>query len=117
MCLRNNYDFGILNGEQYYVLDVQDRGDHWLLTIEASGTDDQLVVPAAKQTFVNEDDQPMGNKLGIFTWGYATTGHKAQGSQWPRVLILGRSGARDPRWLYTAVTRASERVVVIQPPR
>lgn len=116
MCLQNNYDFGILNGEQYHVLDVKDEGGHWLMTIQPQGTDDVLEVPAAKQTFFDEDIKPRG--LGAFGWGYAITCHKAQGSQWPRVLILREKWRGDtPQWLYTAVTRASERVVVISPPR
>ena len=45
--------------------------------------------------------------------GYAITTHAAQGSQWKRVIIID-TGTRDPRWWYTAVTRATERVVVIQ---
>lgn len=116
MCLQNNYEFGILNGEQYHVLDIKDEGAHWLMTLQTQGTDDVLVVPAAKETFFDEDIKPRG--LGAFTWGYAITCHKAQGSQWPRVLILREKWQGDtPQWLYTAVTRASERVVVISPPR
>lgn len=54
--------------------------------------------------------------------GYASTVHKAQGSQWPEVLVVvdeafrraaqkeGADFAR--RWLYTAVTRAESRLTV-----
>ncbi|MAG27415.1 hypothetical protein CMI47_17930 [Candidatus Pacearchaeota archaeon] len=45
--------------------------------------------------------------------GYAITTHAAQGSQWKRVIVID-TGTRDPRWWYTAVTRATERVVVVQ---
>lgn len=46
-----------------------------------------------------------------FDWGYVLTCHKAQGSEWPHVTIIDDSRAfRDDadRWLYTAITRASE---------
>ena len=52
-----------------------------------------------------------------FDFGYAITAHKAQGSQWPRVIVLDESQIfrRDAaRWLYTALTRASDTVTVVQ---
>ena len=53
-----------------------------------------------------------------FTYGYAITCHKAQGSQWNNVVIYeeGFPFAKEEhaRWLYTAVTRAAERVVLLR---
>lgn len=53
-----------------------------------------------------------------FTYGYAITTHKAQGSQWGNVLVLEESfpfsTEEHARWLYTAVTRAVNTVVVIE---
>ena len=54
-----------------------------------------------------------------FTWGYVITVHKAQGSQWPRVAVIndswpGKDRFQD-RWMYTAITRAQERVTIIKP--
>lgn len=53
-----------------------------------------------------------------FLYGYAITCHKAQGSQWNKVLIIEEKfpfGAESHRrWLYTAVTRACEKVVLIK---
>jgi ATP-dependent exoDNAse (exonuclease V) alpha subunit len=52
------------------------------------------------------------------TYGYAITCHKAQGSQWPRVLIYEEGFPYDKeehkRWLYTACTRASEKLVIVR---
>ena len=53
-----------------------------------------------------------------FTYGYAITCHKAQGSQWEKVLIVEERFPFDKtehaRWLYTAVTRAEEKAVIIR---
>ena len=53
-----------------------------------------------------------------FNYGYAITGHKAQGSQWDRVLVFEENFPFDKtehaRWLYTACTRASERLVLVR---
>ncbi|MDY3089809.1 MAG: AAA family ATPase [Porphyromonas sp.] len=56
-------------------------------------------------------------------YGYAVTAHKAQGGQWSCVFVdLGLVGVLPTdlgmlRWLYTALTRATERVYLINPPR
>ena len=53
-----------------------------------------------------------------FTYGYAITCHKSQGSQWDKVLIVEEKFPFDKtehaRWLYTAVTRAAEKAVIIR---
>lgn len=54
-------------------------------------------------------------------FGYALTCHKAQGSEWADVFIQCRT-YMEPRtegyfrWLYTAITRASSRVHLLNPP-
>ena len=53
-----------------------------------------------------------------FLYGYAITCHKAQGSEWGKFLVLEEKFPfnRDEhiRWLYTAATRASEKLVIIR---
>lgn len=53
-----------------------------------------------------------------FTYGYAITCHKSQGSQWPKVLGVEEGFPFDrtehARWLYTLVTRAEDKVVLIR---
>lgn len=53
-----------------------------------------------------------------FAYGYAITCHKAQGSEWDKVLVLEENFPFDKkehaRWLYTACTRASEKLVLVR---
>ena len=53
-----------------------------------------------------------------FTYAYAITCHKSQGSEWSKVLVLEESFPFDKkehiRWLYTACTRASEKLVLVR---
>ena len=65
----------------------------------------------------------MKNKIGDIlpkqvTYGYALTCHAAQGSEWDKVLVLEENFPFDKiehaRWLYTACTRASEKLVLIR---
>ncbi len=53
-----------------------------------------------------------------FTYGYAITVHKSQGSEWDNVCVLEESFPFDKeehaRWLYTAITRASDKLVLVR---
>lgn len=53
-----------------------------------------------------------------FTYGYAITCHKSQGSEWDKVLVVEESfpfnKEEHARWLYTACTRASEKLVLVR---
>ena len=52
-----------------------------------------------------------------FAYAYAITTHKAQGSEWDKVLVFEEgfpfNKEEHKRWLYTAVTRAKEKLVLI----
>lgn len=52
-----------------------------------------------------------------FTYAYAITTHRAQGSEWNKVLVVEEGfpfkAEEHKKWLYTAVTRASEKLVLI----
>jgi tRNA A37 threonylcarbamoyladenosine biosynthesis protein TsaE len=64
---------------------------------------------------------PYFNALRV-KFGYALTCHKAQGSEWPDVFVQCKTHHTNPRteeyfrWLYTAITRASRRVHLLNPP-
>lgn len=51
-------------------------------------------------------------------WGYAITCHRAQGSEWNKVLVIEEgfpyTAEEHARWLYTACTRASEKLVLVR---
>lgn len=49
-------------------------------------------------------------------FGWAITCHKSQGSQWDEVIVHDESGSfREDadKWLYTAITRAAKRLVIV----
>lgn len=53
-----------------------------------------------------------------FAYAYAITCHKAQGSEWDKVLIVEENfpfeREEHARWLYTAVTRSAEKVILVR---
>lgn len=54
-----------------------------------------------------------------FTYGYAITCHKSQGSEWDKVLIYEEkfpfAKEEHKKWLYTAVTRGAQKIVLVRP--
>ena len=54
----------------------------------------------------------------VFDYGYCITCHKAQGSEYNKVLVfeefLKGSSEMHQRWLYTAATRAKEKLVIVK---
>jgi exodeoxyribonuclease-5 len=58
-------------------------------------------------------DLPPCEWITAFALGYALTAHLAQGSEFDRVLLIDEWFRDDPRqWLYTATTRAKERITI-----
>ena len=54
--------------------------------------------------------------LVIATYGYAVTAHKSQGSQWSKVFVnqnFVSPSWNSARWYYTAITRSSKDVIVL----
>lgn len=53
-----------------------------------------------------------------FTYGYAITCHKSQGSEWSKVLVIEEKfpfeKKEHARWLYTACTRAADKLVLMR---
>ena len=61
----------------------------------------------------------LGNDLEdttAFDFGYAMTVHKAQGSEWDSVILVDEYRRYEQRkeWLYTGITRAAERILIVQ---
>ncbi len=121
VCLRNNHDRGLLNGAIWFVNDVGLIEDERVfMTLRPEDGDTPLDVEAHTQYFLGQGEAlPWWERKGAeeFDYGYALTVHKAQGSQWDNVLLFDESycfRADKWRWLYTGITRAAERVIVVK---
>lgn len=118
VCLRNNHELGLLNGSLWTVESVMGVDDDEML-LSLRGEEGQLVESVAHTAhFVGRELSFFERRnADEFDYGYALTCHKAQGSQWGSVFVVDESGAfrQDAsRWLYTAITRAAERVVIVR---
>ena len=118
ICLRNNHEQGLLNGTQWIVDKVEDKGNYLeldIVSLDYNGNEPLTV--AAHHFDVDLANMPYWDRKRAeeFAFGYAITCHKSQGSQWPFVLVQDESYAfREDakRWLYTALTRAETKVTV-----
>lgn len=129
ICLRNDREKRLLNGSLWIVGAARKRNlkDEAASVIRLSVRPEEAPEGAkgieirVKDEFWlgRESDLDWREKRGTdeFTFGYALTCHKSQGSQWDSVMVFDEAGAfRDDawRWRYTAITRAAEKVTVVQ---
>ncbi|HEU4988005.1 MAG TPA: ATP-dependent RecD-like DNA helicase [Rhizobiaceae bacterium] len=125
VCLRNDPAKGLLNGSLWKVMtssrETSKPGINLLVSPEEDDPDRGISkIKLLKAAFEEVDEEiPWSTKKRYddFDYGYALTVHKAQGSQWSNVVLFDESYAfRDTRqrWLYTAITRAADRLTVVR---
>ena len=84
---------------------------------------DYTALTTGKKFFSNEQEYWIRkNETNLpapieFNYGHAITCHKAQGSQWEKVLTLEEwfpnNKIEHARWVYTAITRASQKATLV----
>jgi exodeoxyribonuclease-5 len=141
ICLGNYSDAGLFNGTPVRLTDVAldkagggwlnariervDGGDVWTACGEHriylghfEATDSEWNVKQAGRGRSADDAHIDRHGLIELDWAFATTCHKAQGSEWPNVLIASEiwppPGPDGRRWRYTAVTRARSKLKIIE---
>lgn len=138
-CTLNNHHYGMLNGQQFLVWEVDmgsvNRGVIQLLLScdcndKGSGSVCNVCgfeedwIPVWMNGFQSPDSKLEQGRMSYrsrqraieATFGFAITVSKAQGSEWDRVIVVNESykWRKDAgRWLYTAVTRAKKELVII----
>lgn len=115
VCLRNNHEDGLFNGQTWTALeDAVFDGDYTILNIESE--DGAKAEVSAHPHYFHGGKPEYWERMDAeeFDYGYALTVHKSQGSQWSNVLLFDEWHGRDRKqWLYTGITRASERVDIV----
>jgi hypothetical protein len=78
---------------------------------------DYKLFAEGKQTINSENWQQYRGapKPRLFDYGYCITCHKAQGSEWDKLLVFAEymKGTDFQRWLYTAATRAKKKLIIV----
>ena len=137
VCLKNNRDLGVMNGQTATVRWVMPEKykNTFRMTFMLDGSQDFTEAFVDGKTFdqvtytIFDDKDRMKklykyaakNKLnGVnhFDYGYCISVHKSQGSEWDKIVLFEqRNRYQDDeqyaRWLYTGITRAKERLLLI----
>jgi exodeoxyribonuclease-5 len=121
ICLRNDHEEGLLNGVSCKAIsDAEKVGATLGLKIEYENEESHYFCdpgPFEETYYGKRLSFPNLDAVEHFAYGYAITGHKSQGSQWPTVLICDdRMRSNDismrKKWLYTVITRAEKKLIL-----
>ena len=137
VCLQNNHELKIMNGQIGTLLWVMPVGeDLFRMTVEFGGklietlvsnkcfgqvtyTMYEKIKESKKlQRQLDMAKQQKFARIDYFDYGYCTSVHKSQGSEWDKVVLIEQRTKRwddeyFARWLYTGVTRAREKLFII----
>jgi exodeoxyribonuclease-5 len=140
ICLKNNADTFIMNGQlgtiegmnkppkynvpiREVVLDMDDNEDEYSTLMDEycfGNPKPDMAASAINGRYYKYSKHFTKNKcnwVDFFDYGYCTTIHKSQGSEWDVVVVWdpyeSASGDLYKRLLYTAITRAKKKVMVI----
>ena len=137
MCLRNMKGFGLYNGSTYTVSRIEECANDSCYKVWLDEREYPIVAWAGCLNCA--DSMEMGRRLKIsgadiriclfeetstqeeaamFDFGYASTVHKAQGSEWDTVLFYDdhsqkMTASEYRRWLYTGITRAKNELCIL----
>jgi exodeoxyribonuclease-5 len=114
MCVHNDAKAGLMNGGKFICTSFDSISDTKCIL----GIDGDVVgrVTAHKDYFLEKEPDPwQKSKANCFTHAWVCTAHKMQGDQEKACFVLDQSRifrGQSANWLYTAITRSSERVTV-----
>jgi ATP-dependent exoDNAse (exonuclease V) alpha subunit len=144
ICLHNNYDLDVFNGQPIRLDSVEDEGDPLTFTAEVFADDGRERFVSRGRTrvykgwfdftatgmrhkdakiraLIDLDQMQQTAKSGQvlqLDWSYCITTHKAQGSEWGRVLFITQRypqiASERVRLHYTAITRARTKLAIIE---
>ncbi len=135
VCLRNNHTIKLMNGQiGTLVWSMPEDKEIYRFTIDVDKEPDLYESIAHISTFgqnsyttystepkikiAQKYAKDKGYELDYYDYGYCISVHKSQGSEWDKVILFEqRTQHWDDeyykRWLYTGVTRAKEKLMVI----
>lgn len=118
ICLRNNREAMVFNGQMGTIKEITGETKFVYKAVVAMEDGNVFTGDLVKAQFGQEKtiNDGYGN---LFDYGYCITAHKSQGSEADEVVVLMEGyqdmGAGDPRWAYTAITRAKKNLTLVMP--
>ena len=133
VCLSNNHNIKIMNGQIGKVLWVMSDDKAYRITLEIDTEIYECYVSKkcfgeVQYTIYDNKENfkkliKLANTIGFakvdyFDYGYVISVHKSQGSEWDKIILFEQrtnkwSDEYYAKWLYTAITRAKTKLFVI----
>jgi len=124
ICLRNNHKKGIYNGMLGEILEIKEKNKEWYtakIKMDGGYIFKGPILKAqfgAKSSLNMTMNRKKTMKGDLFDYGYCITVHKSQGSEAKEVILFNENLYREDKdmqnkWLYTAVTRAKENLIIV----
>jgi exodeoxyribonuclease-5 len=127
IALKNQYSRGVFNGQFLRLGEVAANGDFAfsaaVFSDDGEDLGEQQIYTGHFLDHVAFDkdrgwrDQWKKRDLVEADWGWVLSVHKSQGSGWGHVVVIDDGWGRNPeerrRWLYTALTRAADKLTII----
>ena len=139
VCLRNDHNTGLRNGQLVRVASVisesSPNAKHYILSLEddpecklvassktLSCKDSGAVISQVIDNYTSDEDSVLSAfsqpDMLFFDYGYALSVHKSQGSEWDNVLLFDERNQHMTdddyrRWLYTGITRAKKKLLIL----
>ena len=132
VCLANNHSNKVMNGQIGNVVWVLPGKKHHMITININDNVYESFVSTrcfgeVQYTIYDQSSElkklwkhamAQGYTLDFFDYGYIISVHKSQGSEWNKVVLFEQRTTRwddeyYTKWLYTAITRAKEKLFII----
>lgn len=110
ICLKNEHARGIYNGIIGECMgNTMDINEDTCI-VNYDGTNYQ----SYRGNFLGHTPDPEYRGLSQFDYAYAITCHKSQGSEFDKVTVYQEDFKQEPeRWLYTAITRAKQKLTIV----
>lgn len=134
VCLQNNHHIKIMNGQIGKLLWLMPSEKHlYRMTVNIDNETYECLVSKkcfGQVTYTMHDETKLLKQqkdyakesgfhiIDFFDFGYCMSVHKSQGSEWQKVVVFEQRTKRwddeyYAKWLYTAVTRAKEKLFII----
>ena len=117
ICLKNNSQNGLVNGMTGKCVSFEVKGNLYRLNFESDEQETFSDLMIDHHIFNGTKADKYNKMIDQFDFGYCITCHKSQGSQYDKVVVyeerLGYDKDSHNRWLYTAITRAAEKLIII----
>jgi ATP-dependent exoDNAse (exonuclease V) alpha subunit len=120
ICLKNNRERGLLNGSLWTANQVGVANGRVKMNVASlDGLDDPGEVNVLQEFFLGTEDDldwKLKRMSDEFTFSYAITVHKFQGSQASNIMLFDESASfreNQIRHRYTGITRAADRITIV----